>query len=157
MTTKRSALCRALLAAAVSVAAPGPAHAQQSPPPGEPGAGGRTLLFSAEEAAAIRRALAGQSEGGASADMEKAVSAGKGGAANIFVSALVDLGNGQWTVWANGYRISPDHQPPGFRVISVKENDVEIVTLGDEPARFHLRPFQTWRAARHDIVEGIVP
>lgn len=137
----------------------GPLSAQQSPShsSSESGDGGRSLLFNAEEVASIRRALTNQSEGGPATETGKALIGERGGETNIFVSALVDLGNGQWTVWANGYRISPDHQAPGFRVVSVKQNDVEIVTQGSDPVRFHLRPFQTWRAARHDIVEGIVP
>lgn len=121
--------------------------------------GGRTLLFSADEAAAIRRALAGQVAAESPVQPEQGEASGtvRPTASNIFVSGLVDLGDGQWTVWANGYRISPEHQAPGFRVVSVRKDEVEIVVDGESPARFHLHPYQTWRVGQRDIVEGIVP
>ncbi len=130
-----------------------PSQSDEAPPE-------RSLLFGPDEVTAVRKAIAALTgasapEGGqVNSDVAEAA---KLVAPNIFLSAVVDLGNGQWTVWANGYRINPGHQPPGFRVISVKENTVEIIAEGEQIARFRLHPYQTWRAAQHDIVEGIVP
>jgi hypothetical protein len=76
---------------------------------------------------------------------------------NVYVSAVVDVGDGRWTVWANGYRITPGHQPPRFNVLSVADGTVEIAVPGDDPARFRLHANQTWRSRQRDIVEGIVP
>jgi len=76
---------------------------------------------------------------------------------NVYVSAIVDLGDGQWTVWANGYRITPGRQPPGFTVLAVADDAVDIAVTGEQPARFRLHPFQTWRSRQGDIVEGIHP
>ncbi len=117
----------------------------------------RSLLFGSDDVASVRRAIAvftGATVSGTDQGSDTAVV--KVVQSNIFVSALVDFG-GHWTVWANGYRIEPGHQPPGFRVLSVKEDKVEIATDGEQPARFQLRPYQTWRAMQHDVVEGIVP
>lgn len=76
---------------------------------------------------------------------------------NIFVSALAYYGEGDWTVWANGYRVTPTRQPPQFSVIAVNADKAEIAVGGSKPARFFLRPSQTWRSRTNDVVEGIVP
>jgi hypothetical protein len=159
-------LIRFVAAVLLLLIALGPTRAQQLPAPTPSGDASSvsqsepSLLFTANEVAAVRRAIAALKGVGTeeAAQAKGALNAApKPKESNIFLSALVDFGDGQWTVWANGYRISPGHQPPGFRVVAVKENTVEIVTEGEQPARFQLRPYQTWRAAHHDIVEGIVP
>lgn len=73
---------------------------------------------------------------------------------NVSVSAVMDFGNGDWTVWANGYRIRPGHQAPGFTVVAVKDDLVDIVIPGDQEARVRLKSNQTWRARHRDVVEG---
>lgn len=117
---------------------------------------GRSLLFSPDEVVAVRNAIAALT-GASTPDVNNVPVEAKHALPNIYLSALVDFGDDQWTVWANGYRISPQHPAPGFRIVSVKENKVEIVTEGEQPVRFELHPYQTWRAAQHDIVEGIFP
>jgi hypothetical protein len=150
-------LSRIMPAACLLLAGFGSVDAQQPPQTAEDSsANQRSLLFGPDEVAAVRRALAAQNST-AVPEASTVPEEMKATVSNIFVSGLVNSGDGQWTVWANGYRISSDHQPPSFRVVSVKENDVEIVTGGEQPVRFHLRPYQTWRAAQHDIVDGIVP
>ncbi len=76
---------------------------------------------------------------------------------NVYVSAILDFGDGNWTVWANGLRVTPDHQSPLFRVSSVRNNAAEIVVPGEDGGRFVLQPYQTWRSRQKDVVEGIVP
>ncbi len=118
-----------------------------------------SLMFTPAEVAAIRRALSH-----IPLNPVSSVQAGAGSGppavrtqSNIFVSGVGDSGDGQWTVWANGYRISPDHQAPDFTVVSVRDETVEIVVTGQQPAHFRLHPHQTWRAEHHDIIEGIFP
>jgi hypothetical protein len=133
-----------------------PAAAQQpAPQQVEP-----SLMFTPDEVNAIRKALVPQpveeaSQGGGGTDATAAK--GKAKSPNIYVSAILDLGEGQWTVWANGQRITQDRQLPQFRILSVKQNAVEIVLPVDPPTKFSLHPYQTWRVDHHDIVEGIFP
>lgn len=115
----------------------------------------KSLLFNAGEAEAVRRAWA---------DFERMNLTGKpveeGPApqgSNIYVSGIVDFGEGHWTVWANGYRISPTRQAPLFTVLAVKDDFAEIQVPGDKPERILLRPYQTWLVRSHNVVEGIVP
>ncbi len=76
---------------------------------------------------------------------------------NVYVSAILDFGNGDWTVWANGLRVTPNSQSPLFRIVAVRGNSVDIVVPGDDGGRFVLQPYQTWRSRQKDVVEGIVP
>jgi hypothetical protein len=76
---------------------------------------------------------------------------------NVYVSAVLDFGGGNWTVWANGLRITPDKQSPLFRVVSVHGDAVEIVVPGEGGGRFRLQPYQTWRSRQKDVIEGIEP
>jgi hypothetical protein len=158
-------LALATIASLLMLAGPVAAQQVQS---GGPGGGGpaerppeRSLLLDGPEVAAIRKALAVAAATAAAAASGQAgevqIVVPKEPPFNIYVSAILDPGDGRWTVWANGYRIDPKHQPTGFRVLAVHDNAVEIVAEGDEPIRLQLRPFQTWRAHQRDIVEGIVP
>ena len=126
------------------------ANAQQPAP---------SLMFTPAEVAAMLKALTPSTETGEASPDAQAAEPGTVAprVPNVFVSAVADFGDGQWTVWANGYRIAPDRQPPGFHVVSVQDNMVEIVVSGEQAAHFRLRPYQTWRAGHPDIVEGIVP
>jgi len=115
----------------------------------------KSLLFSPAESESIARALT---------DFERMNVTGQSveeaaplTVPNIYVSAIVDFGDGQWTVWANGYRISPNHQTPQFTVTSVQNDSAEIQISGEKPEKILLRPYQTWMARSHSIVEGIVP
>lgn len=76
---------------------------------------------------------------------------------NVYVSAILDFGNGDWTVWANGLRVTPTSQSPLFRVVAVRGNSVDIVVPGNDGGRFMLQPYQTWRSRQKDVVEGIFP
>ncbi|HIJ63640.1 MAG TPA: hypothetical protein HPQ04_13175 [Rhodospirillaceae bacterium] len=76
---------------------------------------------------------------------------------NVTVSAVMDFGNGDWTVWANGYRIRPGHQAPGFTVIAVRHDVVDILVPGEQEAHLRLKANQTWRSRHRDIVEGLAP
>ncbi len=130
------------------------AHADDAPP----APSNRSLLFNSADASAIARAIG---------DYERSKKVGVPVVAddqapppavpNIFVSALAYYGEGEWTVWANGYKIVPGRQAPDFSVVSVSADKVEIVVAGDSPARFTLQPYQTWRSRSRDVVEGIVP
>ena len=151
--------------------------APPAPQVNQPGAGAifvppsGSLLFSDIDADSIQRAIAAfermsnlpvaeieQSQSQAQAEASPGVRGVRpSGVPNVYVSAVMDFGEGQWVVWANGYRISPEHQAPEFSVVSVKKNSVEVFVPGDQPARFHLHPYQTWRSRHHDIVEGILP
>lgn len=76
---------------------------------------------------------------------------------NIYVSAVLDFGGGEWTVWANGLRVTPDQQSPLFKVVSVRGNTVDISVTSDGGTRISLQPYQTWRSRQRDVVEGIFP
>ena len=133
------------------------AASPQPPPP-------LSLMFSADEINKVKAAIAYRerliAEGGGGVAVE-----GEAGAAetvvarhpNIYVSAVLDLGGGRWTVWANGMRITPDSQSPLFSVVGVKDNAVDIFVPGDDGGRFRLHPYETWRARQRDVVPGIAP
>ncbi|HIJ38901.1 MAG TPA: hypothetical protein HPP80_08405 [Rhodospirillaceae bacterium] len=121
-----------------------------------------SLLFTPDEVAAIERAMGGSDKGNAAAEEQtgtgEAEEKKSGAQPNIYVSAVMEIGKDDWTVWANGYRIKADHQPPGFQVVGVRNNVVDIVVQqGDQTYKLKLQPFQTWRSAHHDVIEGIVP
>jgi hypothetical protein len=130
-----------------------PAVAQETPAQAK-----RSLMFTAPEMAKIL---------GAINDVNKPRSAAQAPAVpgqpakpalpNIYVSAVADYGSGRWTVWANGLRIAPGRKAPGFRIVAVRDDRVEILVDGDPPERVVLRPHQTWLSASDDIVEGIIP
>lgn len=118
--------------------------------------GDRSLLFSMEEVAMIRKAQADQAAGGGSLEAADSASAlHLPVLRNVFVSAVVDFGHGQWVAWINDSRITPDHPSSEFQVLSVKENEVEIALPSEQGVRFRLRPNQTLLVHNHQIVEGI--
>jgi hypothetical protein len=146
MGAKAAVLSLSLLAFAM------PTAAQEAPAQAK-----RSLMFTAQEMAKIV---------GAINDVNKPHSAqapivpgqpAKPALPNIYVSAVADYGSGRWTVWANGQRIAPGRKAPGFRVVAVRDDRVEILVDGDPPERVVLRPHQTWLSASDDIVEGIIP
>jgi len=149
MAVLRTALVLLLLAASAGFA---------QTPPADTAPGKRSsLLFTAGEQAAILKAL---SEVGRQAPAASQTEPAEEETSfpNIYVSAVAQFGPGQWTVWANGYRIVPGRQAPGFQVLAVHDDGrVEIIVPGDPPARFTLQPHQTWMAQSESIVEGIVP
>lgn len=115
-----------------------------------------SILFSGAEEIAVKKAILDYERMKVTgSSVEEAVATPD--IPNIFVSALAYYGEGQWTVWANGYRVTPQRQPPGFTVVEVDENKAEIAVGGAKPARFFLRPYQTWRSRTNDVVEGIIP
>jgi hypothetical protein len=93
----------------------------------------------------------------AEAQLQAAQEAARPRLPNIYVSAVLDFGGGNWTVWANGLRVTPNSQSPLFRVVSVRGNAVDIFVPGQDGGRFVLQPYQTWRSRQKDIVEGIYP
>jgi len=122
------------------------AEAQEAP---------KSLLFTPTEADAVAKAMAEFDRMNVTGQSVEEAAAPQG--TNIYVSAIVDYGEGRWTVWANGYRISPERQPPQFTVLAVKDDLAEIRVSGDKQDRILLRPYQTWLARSHSIVEGIFP
>jgi hypothetical protein len=144
------------------VAAPAPAQLPIRPP----AAPIPSLMFTDVQVKQIQRAIAAHeaqianvnNAGNENIAADAADAVGPGGEMpNIYVSAVLDLGGGRWTVWANGLRITPTHQPPLFSVAAVSGDSVEIVVPGDSGGRFRLRPFQTWVSSKRDVVDGIVP
>ena len=131
-------------------AAGGPAVAADVAP-------GKSLLFSADEAAALSKAVAEYERAETPGQKAEENAAPPPATPNIFVTAIADYGDGQWTVWANGYKISPNRQPPDFTVVDVKADQVEIAVQGEQPTRFTLHSYQTWMSRSKDVVEGIFP
>jgi len=117
---------------------------------------GNSILFNDADEFALKRAILDYERMRVTgSSVEEAVATPD--SPNIFVSALAYYGEGQWTVWANGYRVTPGHQAPGFTVVAVSEETAEIAVGGGKPAHFALRPYQTWRSRTNDVVEGIFP
>lgn len=141
-----------LLAAFVALLAV-QAIAQDAPPP----SANRSLMFTPEEVAHITGAIADVNRPRVETRVDDETGPAKPVLPNIYVSAVADYGAGQWTVWANGMRISPGRKAPGFQVVGVKDDRVEILVEADSPMRILLRPHQTWLAASNNVVEGIVP
>lgn len=143
---------------AALVAAGPPAFAEEPPAGRKP-----SLIFTESELSTVEKALAAYdkiSGNGAAAESETPGGPDEMPATtqtNVTVSAVMDFGGGNWTVWANGYRIQPGHQAPGFTVVNVKDDMVDIVVPGEQEARVRLKPHQTWRARHRDVVEGLAP
>ncbi len=114
-----------------------------------------SLLFTPAESAAIGKALSevGRPQLAAPTSTEP----NRPVIPNIYLSAIAEFGPGHWTVWANGYRIAPGHQPPGFEIVAVHDDRVDIAVASDPPARFSLQPHQTWLSRSNSVVEGIFP
>lgn len=147
MSAKLPALALSLLALAM------PAAAQETPAPAR-----RSLMFTAQDMAKIVGAINDGSKPRSA--IQAPVAPGQPAKAvlpNIYVSAVADYGSGRWTVWANGLRIAPGREAPGFKIVAVRDDRVEIMVDGDPPERVVLRPHQTWLSASDDIVEGIIP
>ncbi len=149
-------------------AAPAPATAAPVPdanaptPPKPP----FSVLFAPDEFQAINQAFADHdhpsaaqlaSQRQAAAIVAATVEAQQPRIPNIYVSAVLDFGGGDWTVWANGLRITPDQQSPLFKVVAVRGNTVDISVTSDGGTRIALQPYQTWRSRQRDVVEGIAP
>jgi len=141
----------------------GNAAAPAAPPPGAETIG--SLMFNPQEVQAVEKAYADHlhpaalaaAQAKAEAARQAQIEAEKPRVPNIYVSAILDLGGGQWTVWANGIRITPDHQPPLFHVVAVNGNTVEIVSEAEASTHIRLQPNQTWISRDGSVVEGIVP
>lgn len=125
-----------------------------------------SVMFSAEDMKAINQAFGDHArpsareaspQAQAAQVLSAVVEAKRSRGPNIYVSAVLDFGGGNWTVWANGLRVTPDQQPPLFRVLSVHGDTVEIAVAGESETRIVLQPYQTWRSSQRDVVEGIVP
>jgi len=117
----------------------------------------KSLLFSPEDAAAIAKAIADYERLETTGQKSEDTNVPPPSVPNIYVTGIADYGDGLWTVWANGYRISPNRQPPGFKVVGVTADRAEISVAGEQPVLLKLRVAQTWRARSKDIVEGIFP
>ena len=115
----------------------------------------KSLLFNPSETAAVARALADFERMNVTGQTVEETPASH--VPNVYVSAIVDFGEGRWTVWANGYRISPNHQTPLFTIVSVSGDAAEIELSGEKHERIQLRPYQTWLSRSNNIVEGIFP
>jgi len=125
-----------------------------------------SLMFTPDEVQAINKAIADhlhppaemvEAKAQAVAAEAAVAEARKPRVPNIYVSAVVDFGGGDWTVWANGLKVTPDRQPPLFRVVAVDGNTVDIVPRSAPGTHVHLHPYQTWRSRQGDVVEGIIP
>lgn len=148
-------------APAVAADAQPAADAAKSPKPPYP-----LLFLWPEESAAIDQAISERDHPPATEVRAKAQAQEEAAAAaynsgphlpNVYVSAILDFGDGDWTVWANGLRVTPAQQSPLFHIVAVRGNAVDIVVPGAEGGRFVLQPFQTWRSRQKDVVEGIFP
>ena len=151
MKKLRSLLFLSALAASV-------VHAQSPEPDAAPAQITKrsSLLFTAGEVAALQKALSDATRPASQLKTENSAASAPS-IPNVYVSAVAQFGPNQWTVWANGYRIVPGRQPQEFQVLSVRDDNVEIAVPGDRPARFVLKPHQTWLGQSDSIVEGIVP
>jgi hypothetical protein len=113
------------------------------------------MMFSPEEVATIRRALGLlPSEKTAIVGPINVIAPPREIPKNIHLSAVADLGGGQWTVWINGIRITPDRQSADFEVIGVNAGGVDIRILGESPMKIRLYPNQTWHGDGAIITEG---
>ena len=146
MSAKLPALVLSLMALAM------PAAAQEAPAPAR-----RSLMFTAQDMAKIVGAINDGNKPRSAILAPVPGQPAKPVLPNIYVSAVADYGSGGWTVWANGLRIAPGRKAPGFRIVAVRDDRVEIMVDGDPPERVVLRPHQTWLSASDDIVEGIIP
>lgn len=147
--------------AAVPAATPAAAPAS---PPAAPSSPPFSVMFTPEEIKAIDQAffdrdhpLSAQASAQTQATVTAAAEALRPRIPNIYVSAVLDFGGGEWTVWANGLRVTPDQQSPLFKVVSVRGNTVDISVTSDGGTRISLQPYQTWRSRQRDVVEGIFP
>jgi len=125
-----------------------------------------SLMFTPQEVQAIDKAFADHlhppaeqvaAQVNAAALQQAQIEAARPRVPNIYVSAVLDFGGGEWTVWANGLKLTPTHQSPLFHVVSVSGNTVEIVPIAQPSTHIRLQPYQTWRARQGDVVEGIIP
>jgi hypothetical protein len=125
-----------------------------------------SLMFTPEEVQAIDKAIADHLHPPAEMVEAKSQAAAADAALaelrkphqpNIYVSAVVDFGGGDWTVWANGLKVTPDRQSPLFQVVAVNGDTVDIVPRAQPGTHVRLQPNQTWRSRQGDVVEGIVP
>ncbi len=176
--TARRLLYPVLLAVAVVLPRPAPAQSPASAPvPTSPAPAGPTqdasygtndsVMFSDSEFFAIKKAIADHDHpivkqheeiaAQATAEKEESIEAARRKVPNVYLSAVMDFGGGDWTVWANGLRVTPDHQPALFQVVGVRGNAVDFVVPGDGGDKFELQPYQTWRSQQRDVVEGIYP
>jgi len=144
-----AALCAAGAGEAQTGPGAAPAHSAEK----------RTLMYTAEELAQITAAINEANRPKTMAVVQAATTEDNAPPPipNIYVSAVADFGDGHWTVWANGYRIGPGRQAPGFQVVAVQDDQVDIVVQADPPAHIVLRPHQTWMAQSNGVVEGIFP
>lgn len=160
-------LAGAAAAHAADNASASPPAASAAAVPAKPASGAPqptpSMMFTASQVKSILKAIADHEHPPAveAAAPAKAAEAAEAAAAprvpNVYVSAVVDFGGGEWTVWANGQRVTPGHQAAAFQVLAVRGNSVDIEVPGEGGGRFRLEPYQTWRARDHSVVEGIVP
>ena len=150
----RFRLAVALLAVAALMDGAVAQDAKAPPPP-------RTAMFTSAEVAQILSAISDASKPhsnlATSAVSGDTIEPIKPIIPNIYLSAVADYGAGHWTVWANGQRIMPGRQTPGFQIVAVRDDRVDILVEGDTPAHITLRPHQTWLSVSKDVVEGIIP
>lgn len=75
---------------------------------------------------------------------------------NLYVSAILYMGPGDWTVWVNGQPVAPDAPAELFEVIDVGPGYVRLaVPWGEGGTRDVLmRTHQTFVPRRGDVLEG---
>lgn len=75
---------------------------------------------------------------------------------NLYVSAILYMGPGDWTVWINGRAISPEAPAEVFEVIDVGPGFVRLaVPWGEGGTRdVMMRAHQTFVPRRGDVLEG---
>ena len=176
----RRLVLAALLAAAVIVQA---ARAQEPAPPAaaepEPAAPDPvaryleryrqlppSLMFTEDEATRIREAMAkrpassGHESAAATAD-EPVPDQDKDKPppkldTNLTLSGIMFFGANDWTVWINGIPHHPDTKPPGFDIVAVTPDHVDLAVpwgiQGKQAVR--MEPNQTFVATLGQVVEG---
>ncbi len=79
------------------------------------------------------------------------------GPATLYLSAIVYIGPGAWTIWLNGVRITPDMRIGGIDILSVGRDAVRLemrVFTNRPPVSVRLRPNQTFVTATREVIEG---
>ena len=150
--SRRATLAAALLLAAAA----GPAASA------EPAAARKTaedsLLLSSELLALIEAAR--RADRGLPAAATTTARAGLAAAPDVIhLGAIVYHAADDWRIWLNGRSYTPGAAPGALEILAVTAGAVRLAWRGDParpPARFELRPNQSYLVASGAIVEGPV-
>ena len=78
--------------------------------------------------------------------------------ADIHLGAVLYYGPGDWTLWIDGEKWTPDTRRADLQIVEVTPDEVHLDWLKapNDPARaITLRPYQTYQVATGGVVEGI--